>query len=40
MWSARVGLHYRTLAIDGNAEWIWVWIGTHSEYDQLLVHGP
>jgi mRNA-degrading endonuclease RelE of RelBE toxin-antitoxin system len=35
-WSARVGLHYRALGIDGPSGIIWVWIGPHSEYDTIL----
>jgi hypothetical protein len=35
-WSARVGLHYRALAVQVGEECVWVWIGTHAEYDALL----
>lgn len=35
-WSVRVGLHYRALAVENGTNFIWVWIGTHAEYDQLL----
>jgi hypothetical protein len=35
-WSVRVGLHYRALAVDENGVLIWVWIGTHAEYDMLI----
>lgn len=35
-WSARVGLHYRTLAVQDGTDWIWFWIGTHAEYDRLI----
>jgi hypothetical protein len=36
-WSVRVGLRHRALAIDaGDDTLLWVWIGTHAEYDQLL----
>jgi hypothetical protein len=35
-WSARVGLHYRALAIQDGTDLVWFWIGTHSEYDRLL----
>ena len=35
--SVRVGLRFRALAVEGPGEdLIWVWIGSHSEYDQLL----
>jgi hypothetical protein len=36
LWSARVGLAYRALAVKEGALVIWYWIGHHSEYDQLL----
>lgn len=35
-WSARVGLNYRALAVEDADDFIWVWIGSHSDYDQLL----
>jgi hypothetical protein len=35
-WSARVGLHYRTLATDRREGVVWFWIGSHAEYDQWL----
>jgi hypothetical protein len=35
-WSARVGIHYRALAIADESDFIWVWIGTHEEYDRLI----
>ncbi len=36
-WSVRVGLRHRALAIEaGEDTLLWVWIGTDSEYDQLL----
>jgi hypothetical protein len=35
-WSVRVGLHYRALAVEDGADLLWVWIGTHAEYDHLL----
>ena len=36
LWSARVGLGYRALALDGSNGIYWFWIGTHAEYDRLL----
>jgi hypothetical protein len=36
LWSARVGLHYRALAVSLQQELLWVWIGTHAEYDRLV----
>lgn len=35
-WSARVGLHYRALALEDEADFVWVWIGSHAEYDKLI----
>jgi hypothetical protein len=35
-WSARVGLHYRVLARHRSEGLVWFWIGSHSEYDQIL----
>lgn len=34
--SARVGLHYRALAVEGPEGPVWYWIGSHAEYDRLL----
>ena len=36
LWSVRVGLHHRALAIERDGELIWIWIGSHAEYDILL----
>ena len=38
-WSARVGLNYRSLALEDGPDMVWVWIGTHAEYDKLLRSG-
>ncbi|MBM5794404.1 MAG: hypothetical protein FJ057_10840 [Cyanobacteria bacterium K_DeepCast_0m_m1_088] len=36
-WSVRVGLRHRALAVEASPdELVWVWIGTHAHYDQLL----
>lgn len=35
-WSARVGLNYRVLAVEDGDDFIWVWIGSHAEYDKLV----
>ena len=35
-WSVRVGAGYRALAVDDGGDFIWVWIGTHDEYDRLV----
>ena len=37
IWSARVGLSHRALALwEADAPVWWFWIGTHAEYDALL----
>jgi hypothetical protein len=35
-WSARVGLHYRALAVEASDGLLWFWIGTHADYDKLV----
>ena len=35
-WSARVGLHYRALAVEVDADRVWFWIGSHADYDRLV----
>ena len=35
-WSARVGIHYRAVAVEKGDDLVWFWIGHHSEYDQLI----
>jgi hypothetical protein len=37
LWSVRIGTHYRALAVDKPEGIVWFWIGTHAEYDALLV---
>ena len=34
--SARVGLDHRALAVEDGSDLVWVWIGTHDEYDRLI----
>lgn len=36
LWSVRVGEHYRALGLDKPERVVWIWIGTHAEYDRLL----
>ena len=36
IFSARVGLGYRALAVRDQDVYIWFWIGTHGDYDRLL----
>jgi hypothetical protein len=36
IYSARVGLGYRALAVRDGEAVIWFWIGSHTDYDHLL----
>lgn len=36
VWSARIGLNYRALAVYKDEACYWHWIGTHEEYDTLI----
>jgi hypothetical protein len=36
VWSARVGSHYRAVAAPIKGGFLWVWIGTHADYDKLI----
>lgn len=35
-WSVRIGIHYRTVAVQDGQDISWFWIGSHAEYDKLL----
>jgi len=35
-WSVRVGINHRALAIKDGQDFIWVWIGSHTEYEQMI----
>ena len=35
-WLARVGRGYRALAVQDGGDFIWVWVGSHDEYDRLI----
>lgn len=35
-WSVRVGLDHRALAARKGDDFVWFWIGPHSEYDRLI----
>jgi hypothetical protein len=39
-WSARVGLHDRSLGIEAERDVVWFWIGSHDEYDKLVGRKP
>jgi hypothetical protein len=36
IYSARIGLGYRALAVMNNDRLIWYWIGSHAEYNRLV----
>ncbi|HYE63503.1 MAG TPA: hypothetical protein VD997_16050 [Phycisphaerales bacterium] len=36
LWSSRVGIAYRALAIQHEDTLVWYWIGSHAEYDTLI----
>jgi len=35
-WSVRVGINYRALATEVDDGLLWIWIGSHAEYDKLV----
>jgi hypothetical protein len=36
VWSVRVGVHYRAVGTEVDGGVVWVWIGTHDEYDKIV----
>jgi hypothetical protein len=36
LWSARVRINYRAVAVEDGVDFIWVWIGPHDEYRRLI----
>jgi hypothetical protein len=36
IYSARIGLDYRALAVMKKDRIVWYWIGSHSDYDRLI----
>lgn len=38
-WSARIGIHYRAIAVEDSGDMVWFWIGHHSDYDQIVAKG-
>jgi hypothetical protein len=35
-WSARIDIHHRALAYPRDDGFVWVWIGSHKEYERLI----
>lgn len=36
IWSVRVGINHRAIATEVEDGFLWVWIGSHAEYDKLI----
>ena len=36
LWSVRAGLHHRALGMEVDDGIMWIWIGTHGEYDKII----
>ena len=36
IFSARIGLHWRSVALRREDGFVWFWIGSHADYDRLL----
>lgn len=36
LWSARVSLNHRALAVEAANGYVWFWIGTHADYEKFL----
>jgi len=36
LWSVRAGIHHRALGSEVPDGIMWVWIGTHGEYDKII----
>jgi len=34
--SVRVGIHYRALGIKADSDVVWLWIGSHADYDKFI----
>jgi len=35
-FSIRVGINHRALAIKDGGDYIWVWVGSHGEYERMI----
>jgi hypothetical protein len=36
LWSARVTLDYRALAVEAPDGFVWFWVGRHDEYEKII----
>lgn len=39
-WSVRISDFYRALAVKDGDDYIWVWIGTHDDYEKMIKRKP
>ena len=39
-WSVRISDFYRALAVKDAEDYIWVWIGTHDDYEKMIKRKP
>ncbi len=39
-WSVRISDFYRALAVKDEDNYIWVWIGTHDDYEKMIKRKP
>jgi mRNA-degrading endonuclease RelE of RelBE toxin-antitoxin system len=39
-WSVRISDYYRVLAVKDGEDYIWVWIGTHDDYEEMIKRKP
>ena len=39
-WSVRISDFYRALAVKDGEDYIWVWIGTHDDYEKMIKTKP
>ena len=35
-WSVRTGYSHRALAVEDGGDFIWIWIGSHDEYERMV----
>lgn len=36
LWSVRIGIHYRAIGVRDANDILWIWIGSHADYDREL----
>ncbi len=36
VYSARIGIHWRAIAVRSGDGYVWFWIGSHSDFDKLV----